>query len=191
MPFLTAETTHELDSLATFAGQQIEQVATALHGLTPAQIRQTPSASAMSLGALARHVILVSDSAAMRIAAAPGAGDDPQRTPAQFQAEGGIAPEAVREEDTAESLIAELQQVAEHLTAALRASDPEAEGQFPDQPWFEGRTTWTVRWYALHQIEENARHAGHADILRESIDGKGAYELNALAAGQEWPPAGW
>lgn len=191
MPFLTAETTDELDSLATFAGQQIEQVATTLHGLSREQIRQTPSASAMSLGALARHVILLAESAAVRIGAAPGAGADAERTPAQFQAEGGIAPEAVREEDTAESLIAELQQAAGNLTAALRTSDPEAEGQFPDQPWFEGRTIWTVRWYALHQIEENARHAGHADILRESIDGKGAYEVNALAAGQEWPPAGW
>ena len=48
-----------------------------------------------------------------------------------------------------------------------------------------------MRWFALHQIEENARHAGHADILRESLDGKGAYELNARADGEEWPPAGW
>ena len=61
----------------------------------------------------------------------------------------------------------------------------------PDQPWFEGRTSWSMRWYALHLVEENARHAGHADILRESIDGKGTYELNALAAEQTWPPEGW
>ena len=33
MPFLTPEATGEHDSLATFAQQQIEQVATALHGL--------------------------------------------------------------------------------------------------------------------------------------------------------------
>ena len=35
--------------------------------------------------------------------------------------------------------------------------------------------------------EELARHAGHADILRESIDGKGTYELNALSDGEPWP----
>ena len=191
MPFLTAETTDERDSLATFAQQQIEQVATTLHGLTPEQIRLTPSASGMSLGALARHVILISDGSARGIAAAPDAGPDPHRTPAQHQAEGMIAPEAVREGDTAESLIAELKQAGEEVAASIRAADPETRGPYGDAPWFEGRTLWSVRWYALHQIEENARHAGHADILRESIDGKGAYELNALAAGEEWPPAGW
>jgi hypothetical protein len=28
-----------------------------------------------------------------------------------------------------------------------------------------------LRWVALHMIEETARHAGHADIIRETIDG--------------------
>ena len=28
-----------------------------------------------------------------------------------------------------------------------------------------------VRWVLLHMIEETARHAGHADIIREAIDG--------------------
>jgi hypothetical protein len=28
-----------------------------------------------------------------------------------------------------------------------------------------------LRWVALHMIEETARHAGHADIIRESLDG--------------------
>jgi len=30
---------------------------------------------------------------------------------------------------------------------------------------------WTVRWILVHMIEEIARHAGHADLIRESIDG--------------------
>jgi hypothetical protein len=145
----------------------------------------------MSLGALARHVLLIAGGAALTIAAAPGPGADPERTPAQLQAEGGLTPEALRPEDTPESLIAELHRVGEELSEAIRAADLDMLAPVPDAPWFEGRTTWSVRWYALHQIEENARHAGHADILRESIDGKGAYELNARAAGQEWPPAGW
>jgi hypothetical protein len=40
----------------------------------------------------------------------------------------------------------------------------------------------------LHLIEETARHAGHADIVRESIDGGTAFQLMAAAEG--WP-AGW
>lgn len=42
---------------------------------------------------------------------------------------------------------------------------------------------WSVRWVLLHVIEETARHAGHADIIRESIDGKGAFLLMAEAEG--------
>ncbi|MGO1423558.1 mycothiol transferase [Brachybacterium tyrofermentans] len=191
MPFLTAETTDELDNLATFAQQQVGQVATTLHGLSPEQLRQVPSASGMSLGALARHVLLMAETAARTIAAAPEAGSAPDRAPEQYQAEGGLAPEAAREEDTAESLTELLQAAGQDLADAIRGTDPETRGPMPDQPWFEGRTSWSMRWYALHLVEENARHAGHADILRESIDGKGTYELNALAAEQTWPPEGW
>lgn len=191
MPFLTAETTDERDSLATFSQQQIDQIAATLHGLDREQLALTPSASGMSLGALARHVLLIAESAARTFAAAPDAPAPPALTPEQFQAAGTIAPEALRAEDTADSLAQELRRAGEELAAAIRAADPEARGPVPGQPWFEGRETWSLRWYALHQIEENARHAGHADILRESIDGKGAYELNALAAGETWPPASW
>ncbi|WP_114853160.1 DUF664 domain-containing protein [Brachybacterium sp. YJGR34] len=191
MPFLTAETTDERDALATFASQQIRQTATALHGLTPEQIREVPSASAMSLGMLARHVLLMAEGGALTIAAAPEAAPPAQRTPEQLQAEGAITPEAVRAEDTAESLVAALHAAADALEAAIRAADPDERGPVPDAPWFEGRSTWTMRWYAMHQAEEHARHAGHADILRESIDGKGTYELNVLAEGGTWPPEGW
>lgn len=59
MPFLTAETTDERDSLATFAQQQLDQIATTLVGLDRGQLASQPSASGMSLGALARHLSLI------------------------------------------------------------------------------------------------------------------------------------
>jgi len=36
----------------------------------------------------------------------------------------------------------------------------------------ENGERWNLRWVLLHMIEETARHAGHADLLREAIDGK-------------------
>jgi hypothetical protein len=30
---------------------------------------------------------------------------------------------------------------------------------------------FTLRWIALHMLEETARHNGHVDLLRESVDG--------------------
>jgi Protein of unknown function (DUF664) len=50
-------------------------------------------------------------------------------------------------------------------------------------------TAWSVRWVLLHLIEETARHAGHADIIRESLDGATALPLMAAAEG--WPTNPW
>ncbi len=52
--------------------------------------------------------------------------------------------------------------------------------------WAPPETVWSVRWVLLHLIHETARHAGHADIIRESIDGATALPL--MAAVEGWPP---
>lgn len=192
MPFMTPDVTDEADALATFAHQQIHQLATTLHGLAPEQLAATPSASAMSLGALARHGIAVGQNLVAGIRRAPEdiqPGDLPERTEQQKQAEGGIAPEALRPEDTAEQLIAELEEVATEIARTLREVDLDTQVPIPAAPWNRDASFWNIRFCALHAIEEFARHSGHADLLRESIDGATTYELNARADGEEWPPA--
>lgn len=70
--------------------------------------------------------------------------------------------------------------------ADLEQGVPVPEGA----PWFpEDLDAWSVRWVLLHLIEESARHAGHADIVPESIDGATMYELMAAAEG--WPATDW
>jgi hypothetical protein len=57
-------------------------------------------------------------------------------------------------------------------------------------PWFpQDIEAWSVRWVLLHLIEETARHAGHADIIREAVDGATAMPLMAAAEG--WPASPW
>jgi hypothetical protein len=57
-------------------------------------------------------------------------------------------------------------------------------------PWFPSDVdAWSVRWVLLHLIEETARHAGHADIVRECLDGATAFPLMAAAEG--WPSTPW
>ncbi|MER8186718.1 DinB family protein [Kitasatospora sp. NPDC094015] len=41
----------------------------------------------------------------------------------------------------------------------------------PEAPWFEPGASWSVRRVLLHIIAETSQHAGHADIIRESLDG--------------------
>jgi len=57
-------------------------------------------------------------------------------------------------------------------------------------PWYpQDVEAWSVRWVLFHLIEETARHAGHADIIREHIDGATAIPLMAAAEG--WPETPW
>jgi len=59
-----------------------------------------------------------------------------------------------------------------------------------DAPWFpRDIDAWSVRWVILHLINELARHSGHADIIRESIDGATMYEL--IAGLEDWEPQPW
>lgn len=193
MPFLTADVTDERDALATFVQQQIHQLATTLHGVDRAQLAATPTASAFSLGTVARHGISVAQNVLLGIRSAPDRPEPPSvdSWSEEDSDDSWGDTDALRPDDDAESLIAELEQVAEELAQAIRDGDPDTEVPVPEAPWFDTAQRWNVRWCALHMIEEFARHAGHADIIRESIDGKGAYELNALADGETWPPVGW
>jgi uncharacterized damage-inducible protein DinB len=66
-----------------------------------------------------------------------------------------------------EQVVAEYEQTAREHDAKLvgvdldtRAKKPLRSGEYP-----------TLRWILLHLIEENARHNGHLDILRETADG--------------------
>ncbi|MGH2694358.1 MAG: DinB family protein [Actinomycetota bacterium] len=49
--------------------------------------------------------------------------------------------------------------------AVIAGASPEDHAKSAD------RSDHTLRWIMVHMIEETARHAGHADILREQIDG--------------------
>ena len=58
-------------------------------------------------------------------------------------------------------------------TDALVSSLPslDAAHPLPPAPWFEPGARWTARRVLLHIIAESSQHAGHADIIRESLDG--------------------
>ena len=53
----------------------------------------------------------------------------------------------------------------------LRAALPNGLGQLTPRKWPDGRSP-SLRWILCHMIEEYARHNGHADLIRESVDGQ-------------------
>ena len=66
-----------------------------------------------------------------------------------------------------------VESVRREYVQAGRRTD-EIVGACPDleQTLARGRHGLTLRWMLAHLIEETARHAGHADILRELVDGR-------------------
>jgi hypothetical protein len=93
-----------------------------------------------------------------------------------------------------ETLAGLLEAFAAQNAASLRlveTSDLDAEVPVPqDIPWFpKDQKAWSVRWVILHVINELARHAGHADIIRETLDGATMYEL--IAGREGWAIDGW
>ena len=64
---------------------------------------------------------------------------------------------------------AEVGRETDDLIASL--PDLDATQPLPKAPWFEAEARWSARRVLLHIITETAQHAGHADIIRESLDG--------------------
>ncbi|MGW9040131.1 mycothiol transferase, partial [Streptomyces sp. NPDC055721] len=64
-------------------------------------------------------------------------------------------------------------------TEEFARSVPSLDDTFPlpEAPWFPKDGRVSVRWMLMHLVQEAGRHAGHADVIRESLDGKGSFDL--------------
>ncbi|MFI9012286.1 DinB family protein [Actinosynnema sp. NPDC053489] len=135
-----------------------------LRGLTDEQARLTPTASALSLGGLVKHVRTVEE-AWMRFAV----GGAELMQSEQGDWENGFR---MLEHETLEGLVADYEATAAKTARLLADLDLDTAHPLPAAPWFEPGASWTVRRVVLHLIGETSQHAGHADIIRETIDGQ-------------------
>lgn len=97
----------------------------------------------------------------------------------------------MRDDETLDELLDKLRAQNEDTLRIFGEADLGTQVPVPhDVPWFpQDLDFWNVRWVAMHLVEELARHAGHCDIIRESIDGATMYELMAGVLG--WPETDW
>jgi uncharacterized damage-inducible protein DinB len=72
-------------------------------------------------------------------------------------------------EETRDDIVGLYRRVWTHSDATIEALDLTAVGRVPW--WPEGRNEVTLHRLLVHMIAETHRHAGHADVVRESIDG--------------------
>jgi hypothetical protein len=186
MPGNAPALTDERELLLAYIDQQRDGLRYAAHGLTDEQARATMATSTLSVGGLIKHCTSTEqgwiDMAAQRER-------DTSREEQEAAYENGFR---LLPEETLADVLRRYDEVAAETEATIRGIDdlgrpvPVPKGV----PWYpDDVEAWSVRWVLLHVIEETARHAGHADLIRESIDGATMFELMAAAEG--WPATEW
>ncbi len=112
----------------------------------------------------------------------------PRRTLAESDYEDAFR---LKPDETLAQVLEHYEQVAVETERVIAGIDDLGQPvPVPDAPWFpKDVEAWSVRWVLLHLIEETARHAGHADVVREAVDGATAMPL--LAAAEGWPESPW
>jgi hypothetical protein len=186
-------TTKSLSALDAERADLIAELATAraaltntVRGLGDDQAGERPSVSELCLGGLIKHVasteegwlrFVVEGPSAMRFDLpdgvtwadfAAGTAREFPRWAIEHQNEFRMLPG-----DTLAGVVARYGEVAarsEEIIAAL--PDLSVTYPLPEAPWFEQGATRSVRRVLMHVVAETAQHAGHADILRESLDGE-------------------
>jgi uncharacterized damage-inducible protein DinB len=166
-----------------------------VRGLTDEQAAQRTTASELTLGGLIKHVTIIERQWINFIVAGPSAmswdaGSTDAASTDSGSTDSGSADsgstdsgEAGRADDwsagfrmvegeTLAGLLEAYEKVAQRtdeLVATL--PDLDAAQPLPEAPWFEAGASWSARRVLLHVISEIAQHTGHADIIRESLDG--------------------
>ena len=141
---------------------------TTVDGLTDAQARLTPTASQLCLGGIIKHVALMEEGWVRFIEEGPSAMGATDQAAYEAHAAGF----RMTDGETLPGLLSRYEEVARHTDElVLTLPSLDADHPLPEAPWFEPGARRSARRALVHIVAETAQHAGHADIIRESIDG--------------------
>jgi uncharacterized damage-inducible protein DinB len=134
-----------------------------VRGLTDEQARQRTTVSDLSLGGLVKHVA------------------EMERRWTRFAVGGAVAMSSVPidwadqfrllENESLDGVLADYAEAAAATDELIATADLDSMQALPPEPWFEPGAAWSVRTVILHLIGETSQHSGHADIIREALDG--------------------
>jgi len=147
-----------------------------VQGLTDEQARTRSTVSELTLGGLVKHVSATEKHWAEFIVDGPAedaidwANIDWANPPAEVAsyADGF----RMLEGETLAGLLDDYAAVAAATDALIATVDLGSSHPLPKAPWFAPGASWSARRVLVHLVAETAQHAGHADIIREAIDGQ-------------------
>jgi uncharacterized damage-inducible protein DinB len=180
MPAMPIPAAGERQSLLEYLVYQHNAFLAVSYGLTDEQARCTPTVSTLCIGGLIKHVTTMEYAWTQQVAAASDTLTQDPRSLVGMMAD--LADQyVVHDEGSLEKLLTAFRAQTSETLRVFTEVDLDATFDVPDhiRAIYVDPCDWTVRWVLLHLIEELARHAGHADIIRESIDGATMYQLLA------------
>ncbi|QIS07122.1 DUF664 domain-containing protein [Nocardia brasiliensis] len=135
-----------------------------LRGIDDEQARKRTTVSELTLGGLLHHLISCERHwVTVLVERDENAAIDPARFEGEY---------VMAEGETVAGLLAEWDEVAAATAELIRTVDSlDTSVPTPTAPWTPERVWWTVRYTLLHILREIAHHSGHADIIREELDG--------------------
>ncbi|MFD5000875.1 mycothiol transferase [Streptomyces buecherae] len=155
----------ERDALLRALAEQRATLLIALRGLTDAQAGRRSTASELTLGGILKHLAQGERVWAQLISERRGETPDGMWDMGQYH---------LAADDTLADLRAAYAAATRAMDAAVGAlPDLDVAVPLPPAPWDPEAVpeTWTARRALLHMLRETAQHAGHADIIRECLDG--------------------
>ena len=160
-----ATTTSERESLEQYLDYQRETILRKTEGLTQEQLGQRIPTSALTLAGILYHLALVEEDWFEVKFLGQQDREDWQGIDWDADPEYEFRTALAKEPDWLRRRYREACDRARQVTdAAESLDDASVSTRIGGKPF-------TLRWVMLHLIEETARHAGHADLLREAIDG--------------------
>lgn len=159
----------EAATLLGFLEFQRATLAWKCDGLDAAALRATVGPSSMTLGGLLKHIAYVEDDWFSRWV--HGQDRRPPWDTVDWQADEDWDWNSAAE-DTPDQLRTLWQEaVARSRAVVAEALADDGLARPTKRSWPDGRAP-SLRWVLVHMIEEYSRHNGHADLLRESVDGQ-------------------
>ncbi|MFI5906043.1 DinB family protein [Dactylosporangium sp. NPDC051541] len=162
---LTGERADLLESLGTaryFLRNTVQ-------GLTDEQAQLRPTVSELTLGGLIKHVGEIELGWARFVVDGPAAVAPPTE---QAGWEKWANDFKMLPGESLERILQRYSEIAAETDELVRTVDLDSSHELPPAPWFQPGARRSARRVFTHIVAETAQHAGHADIIRESIDGK-------------------
>lgn len=170
---LTVDVTGEKLDLLHILADQRNLLRLTVSGITDEQARERSTVSELTLGALIKHVANAEATTIGRIV-----DRDENATVDMGELEDAYT---MKPDDTLAGILQDFAAVAARTERVIADLNLDDMIPLPTAPWAPERQWCSARRLVLHLIREIAHHSGHADIIRESIDG-------ATTMGALWSP---